>query len=150
MPTLQHRLVRAFVELADTLVDDFDVTDLLHTLVERLMQSFEIAAVGLMLADEEGKLTVRQIEELARRAADGSQEKTRTKEAPDPNLAALAQELQALLGTRVQLRGSHRRGQLIVAYASATELDLLVRRLRGGAPPFEAFEREDESDTLTV
>lgn len=57
MPTLQHRLVRAFVELADTLVDDFDVTDLLHTLVERLMQSFKIAAVGLLLTDEEGTLT---------------------------------------------------------------------------------------------
>lgn len=58
MPTLQHRLVRTFVDLADTLVADFDVSEVLYTLVERLLELFEIAAVGLMLADEDGKLGV--------------------------------------------------------------------------------------------
>lgn len=58
MPTLQHRLVRAFVDLADTLVSDFDVTEVLYTLVERLMRLFEVAGVGLMLADDEGRLAV--------------------------------------------------------------------------------------------
>jgi GAF domain-containing protein len=56
MPTLQHRLVRTFVELADTLVGEFDVAELLFTLVERLMESFELAGVGLLLVDEHGSL----------------------------------------------------------------------------------------------
>ena len=58
MPTLQHRLVRTFVDLADTLVADFDITELLYTLVESLVELFEVSAVGLMLADESGDLKV--------------------------------------------------------------------------------------------
>ena len=58
MPTHQHRLVRTFVELADTLVSDFDVTEVLYTLVESLMELFGVAGVGLMLVDDDGNLSV--------------------------------------------------------------------------------------------
>ena len=52
----QQRLVGAFLELADTLVDDFDVIDFLHTLARITVEAVEVDAVGLMLADERGQL----------------------------------------------------------------------------------------------
>ena len=52
----QQRLAEVFVELADTLVDDFDVTDFLTTLTERCVELLGADAAGLMLADERGSL----------------------------------------------------------------------------------------------
>jgi len=54
----EHRLADVFVELADTLVDDFDVIDLLHTLTERCVEFLQADAAGLMLADHNGQLQV--------------------------------------------------------------------------------------------
>jgi transcriptional regulator with GAF, ATPase, and Fis domain len=47
-----------FVELADTLVDDFDVMEFLHLLTERCVQLLGISAAGLLLTDELGTLQV--------------------------------------------------------------------------------------------
>lgn len=43
-------LARTFVELADILVDDFDLVDLAQTLVERCVDLFDASAAGLLLA----------------------------------------------------------------------------------------------------
>lgn len=51
-----RRLAEVFVELADTLVDEFDVVDLLQTLTERSVELLNADAAGLMLADERGNL----------------------------------------------------------------------------------------------
>jgi ANTAR domain/GAF domain len=51
-------LADVFVELADTLVDDFDVMDFLHVLTERSVQILGVVAAGLLLADEQGTLQV--------------------------------------------------------------------------------------------
>jgi transcriptional regulator with GAF, ATPase, and Fis domain len=51
-------LADVFVELADTLVDDFDVMDFLHVLTQRCVQVLEISAAGLLLADGQGALQV--------------------------------------------------------------------------------------------
>ncbi len=53
-----QRLVQTFVELADTLVDDFDVIDFLHILTSRCVELLGAAAAGLMLADHQGQLRV--------------------------------------------------------------------------------------------
>jgi transcriptional regulator with GAF, ATPase, and Fis domain len=52
----ERALSEAFAEVADTLVDDFDVIDFLHTLAERCVQLLDVDAAGLMLADQSGNL----------------------------------------------------------------------------------------------
>ena len=54
--TREHRLNKAFVALADTLVDDFDVVDLLHTLVTECAGILDTSAGGIMLVDAKGQL----------------------------------------------------------------------------------------------
>lgn len=54
----QVRLTEVFVEMADTLVDDFDVIDFLHSLTERCVELLGVSAVGLMLTDERDRLQV--------------------------------------------------------------------------------------------
>ena len=54
--TREHDLAQALVEAADTLVDDFDVIDFLHTLAERCVQLLNVDAAGLMLSDQRGQL----------------------------------------------------------------------------------------------
>src|SRR5206468_3124549 len=51
-------LARTFVELADTLVDDFDVVELLTLLVDRCVEILDVSAAGLMLVAPEGDLRV--------------------------------------------------------------------------------------------
>jgi GAF domain-containing protein len=54
----EQRLARTFVELADTLVDGFDVMEFLFTLTERCVDLLDVTAVGLMFGDEQGRLRV--------------------------------------------------------------------------------------------
>src|SRR5690242_17692610 len=46
----------AFVELADTMVADFDVIDFLHLLTQRSVQLLDASAAGVLLADPRGEL----------------------------------------------------------------------------------------------
>lgn len=54
----EQRLAKVFLELADTLVDDFDVLDLLHTLCERSVELLRVDSAALILADPRGVLQV--------------------------------------------------------------------------------------------
>ena len=54
--TRERQLVETFVEVADTLVDDFDVIDFLHTLAGRCVQLLDVDAAGIMLIDQRGHL----------------------------------------------------------------------------------------------
>jgi ANTAR domain/GAF domain len=51
-------LSKTFVELADTLVADFDVLDFLHLLTARCTELLEVTAAGVLLADAAGDLRV--------------------------------------------------------------------------------------------
>jgi transcriptional regulator with GAF, ATPase, and Fis domain len=54
----EQRLAEVFVELADTLVEEFDVVDFLQTLTERCVELVDTDAAGLMLDDQRGNLQV--------------------------------------------------------------------------------------------
>ena len=49
-------LAATLVELADTLVDEFDMVDFLSLLAERCVELFGAVEAGLMLADPTGNL----------------------------------------------------------------------------------------------
>ena len=51
-----ERLGQVFVELADTLVDEFDPVDFFQTLTDRSVELLGADAAGLMLADQRGAL----------------------------------------------------------------------------------------------
>ena len=54
----ERQLAEVFVELADTLVDDFDLIDFLHRLTERCVELLGVSAAGLLLTDQRGALRV--------------------------------------------------------------------------------------------
>ena len=56
--TREPLLSRTFVQLADSLVDQFDLIELLTLLSHRCVELFEAGAAGILLADQRGTLQV--------------------------------------------------------------------------------------------
>jgi GAF domain-containing protein len=56
--TREERIVATFVELADTMVADFDVVEFLHRLSVRCVELLDCVEAGLLLADAAGALRV--------------------------------------------------------------------------------------------
>jgi GAF domain-containing protein len=56
--TREQRIVATFVELADTMVADFDVVEFLHRLSLRCVELLDCVEAGLLLADAGGALRV--------------------------------------------------------------------------------------------
>ncbi|MFF4274115.1 GAF domain-containing protein [Streptomyces sp. NPDC001536] len=54
----ERRLAEIFVEVADSLVEDFDVIDLLHRLSTRCVELLDVSAAGILLADAHGELQI--------------------------------------------------------------------------------------------
>jgi GAF domain-containing protein len=54
--TREQRIVATFVELADTIVDDFDAVEFLHHLAQRCVELLECVEAGLLLTDAAGVL----------------------------------------------------------------------------------------------
>lgn len=57
-PTREHRLIDTFVRLTDTLVDEYDVVDLLQNLVDSVVDIFDASAAGILLANQHQELEV--------------------------------------------------------------------------------------------
>ncbi|WP_055522538.1 GAF and ANTAR domain-containing protein [Streptomyces graminilatus] len=51
----ERRLAEVFVEIADSLVEDFDVIDLLHRLCARCVELLDVSAAGILLVDAHGE-----------------------------------------------------------------------------------------------
>jgi hypothetical protein len=58
VPDRQDLLTRTFVDVADTLVADFDIVEFLTLLTVRCVELFDLAASGLLLADSRGGVSV--------------------------------------------------------------------------------------------
>ena len=56
MTVSAQRLARVFVEVADTLVAEFDVIEFMQMLADRAAGLVDASAVGLLLADQHGRL----------------------------------------------------------------------------------------------
>ncbi|MEV7884949.1 GAF and ANTAR domain-containing protein [Streptomyces sp. NPDC002817] len=54
----ERRLAEIFVEVADSLVEDFDVIDLLQRLSTRCVELLDVSAAGILLADAHGELQI--------------------------------------------------------------------------------------------
>jgi transcriptional regulator with GAF, ATPase, and Fis domain len=54
----ERQLAEAFVEMADTLVDDFDLLEFLHRVTVRCAEVLGVSAAGIMLTDQRGALRV--------------------------------------------------------------------------------------------
>ncbi|MBF4603393.1 ANTAR domain-containing protein [Curtobacterium sp. VKM Ac-2884] len=57
-PTRERRLIDTFVTLTDTLVDEYDVVDLLQNLVDSVVDIFDASAAGILLANQHQELEV--------------------------------------------------------------------------------------------
>ncbi|MET7991730.1 GAF and ANTAR domain-containing protein [Amycolatopsis sp. NPDC005232] len=52
----ERLVIRAFVTMADTLVEGYDVAELLQSLTQRCVELLEVGAAGLTFADEQGSI----------------------------------------------------------------------------------------------
>ena len=80
-------------------------------------------------------LSVRQVEELARRlrdARDGTGRPARAVPAADAEMERVEDDLRRALGTKVRLARSRRGGRIIIEWYSDEELERLYERLTGG------------------
>jgi ParB family chromosome partitioning protein len=97
-----------------------------------------ITSLSLRVAAED--LSVRETEEIVRRYIEGpAQKETREKEpakAPveDPNLAEVEEILSEQLATRVSIRMGRKRGQVVIEFGSADDLDRIVSEIVGSGP----------------
>ncbi len=57
-PTREFQVIRTFLELADTLVADFDIIDSFTVLATRCVEMLDTAATGILLADADRQLRV--------------------------------------------------------------------------------------------
>src|SRR3954451_16235492 len=78
-----ERLARVFVELADTLVEEFDPVDFLQVLADRCVELLDADAAGLMLTDQRGDLQL--VASTAERARDLAQLQLDLGEGPCPD-----------------------------------------------------------------
>jgi ParB family chromosome partitioning protein len=76
-----------------------------------------------------GKLPVRKVEQLIRAArsrGEGKSEKEKEKAVTSPGIRDLEARLMRRLGTRVEVRDSSGKGELVIAYGSLDELDRVL------------------------
>ena len=96
-----------------------------------------MTSLSLRVAAED--LSVRETEEIVRRFIEAPAEATRKKQAPrsepaDPNLAEVEEILSEQLATRVVIRMGRRRGQVLIDFGSADDLDRIVSEIVGSGP----------------
>jgi len=102
-----------------------------------LGDSDAITSLSLRVAAED--LSVRETEEIVRRFIEGPPEPRPKKEAEDadktdPNLAEVEEILSEQLATRVLIRMGRKRGQVVIEFGSADDLERIVSEIIGSGP----------------
>jgi ParB family transcriptional regulator, chromosome partitioning protein len=96
-----------------------------------------ITSLSLRVAAED--LSVRETEEIVRRfieapAEPSPKKKVESTEPADPNLAEVEEILSEQLATRVVIRMGRRRGQVVIDFGSADDLERIVSEIVGSGP----------------
>ncbi len=78
------------------------------------------------------ELSVRQVEELARRVREPAPSTTDSPPAVDPDVERVEEDLRRALGTKVSLARTRRGGRIVIEFYSDEELGRLYERLTGG------------------
>jgi ParB family chromosome partitioning protein len=96
-----------------------------------------ITSLSLRVAAED--LSVRETEEIVRRFIEGpAQPAPKREDAPaektDPNLAEVEEILSEQLATRVLIRMGRKRGQVVIEFGSADDLERIVSEIVGSGP----------------
>ena len=97
-----------------------------------------ITSLSLRVVAED--LSVRETEDIVRRYIEGpAQKEPRAKEtsagpAEDPNLAEVEEILSEQLATRVSIRMTRKRGQVVIDFGSADDLERIVSEIVGSGP----------------
>ena len=96
-----------------------------------------ITSLSLRIAAED--LSVRETEDLVRRFIEAPTEPAAKKKIPadqpdDPNLAEVEEILSEQLATRVVIRMGRKRGQVVIDFGSADDLERIVSEIVGSGP----------------
>jgi len=97
-----------------------------------------ISSLSLRVAAED--LSVRETEEIVRRYIEGPPPKEARAKEPvaeaveDPNLVEVEEILSEQLATRVSIRTGRKRGQVVIEFGSADDLERIVSEIVGSGP----------------
>jgi ParB family transcriptional regulator, chromosome partitioning protein len=103
-----------------------------------LGEADEMTSLSLRVVAED--LSVRETEDIVRRFIEGPAEKKRAStradgaQTSDPNLAEVEEILSEQLATRVLIRMGRKRGQVVIEFGSADDLERIVSEIVGSGP----------------
>ena len=75
-------------------------------------------------------LSVRELEEIVRSGAKDSARRAKPRETRDRELAALEEQLQNALGTKVSIQAGGKKGKIVIEYYSLDDLDRIIAKFK--------------------
>ena len=75
-------------------------------------------------------LSVRELEEIVRSGAKDSARRAKPRETRDRELAALEEQLQNALGTKVSIQARKKKGKIVIEYYSLDDLERIIARIK--------------------
>ena len=75
-------------------------------------------------------LSVRELEELVRTGGKDSARRAKTQKARDHEVAALEEQLQNVLGTKVSIQARKKKGKIVIEYYSLDDLDRIIAKIK--------------------
>ena len=97
------------------------------------------ALLGVELFNEQKKLfdlaikkglSVREIEDLVRSGVKGGLQRAKAPKARDHEVAALEEQLQNVLGTKVSIHSRKKKGKIVIEYYSLDDLDRIISKIK--------------------